>query len=191
MGLEFQPSVRYHSTQEDKLMTDPVTAWSTLILAIMSFVAVGISYWGIKRQTESFALSVSAELCLKLTDRFNSESMIKIRSLAAKALLEKSNSSAADEVFDFFETVGLYVRKNAVDKQIAHSMFFHWVNLYWRAGKETIIKNRERCAGIYSDFEHLYDTVLKSEMSVDQKSRDINPTDADLEAFLKQEMNSQ
>jgi hypothetical protein len=124
-------------------MTDPVTSFSTLALAILSFVAVGISYWGIKKQTESLAKSVSADLCLKLIDRFDRSSMITARSLGATALLTQSKLDDADDVFDFFETVGLYVRRG----------------------------------------------ILAIEMNEDPKSRDINPTDADVTAFLRQEIN--
>jgi hypothetical protein len=168
-------------------MTDPITAWSTFGLAVFSLVAVGVSYWGIKKQTESFAMSVSADLCLKLTDRFDSEPMIKIRNLAARALMGQTDLDAADDIFDFFETVGLYVRKNALDKEIAHSMFFHWVNLYWHAGRSHILKSRERSSGIYADFENLYNMVLKIEMRDYPKSRDINPTEEEIIKFLKQE----
>src|ERR1017187_417030 len=136
-------------------MTDPVTSWSTFALAVFSFVAVGISYLGIKRQTESFAKSVSADLCLKLTDRFDSPDMVIKRKLAAKALLEKANLDSVDDVFDFFETVGLYVRRKMLDEEVAHSMFFHWVNLYWHAGKDYMATMRERSDGIYVDFERL------------------------------------
>ena len=171
-------------------MTDPVTSFSTLALAISSFVAVYISYWGIKRQTESMARSVSADLCLKLVDRFDGPEMVAKRALAARALLNKSNLAAAEDVFDFFETVGLYVRRGMLDNVLAHSMFFHWTNLYWHAGKGSIATSRQRSASIYSDFEFLYNTLLKVEMKDDPKSRDINPTDADVESFLKQEIQS-
>ncbi len=169
-------------------MNDPVASWSTFALAISSFMALGIAYWGIKKQTESLEKSVSADICLKLMDRFDRPSMIAARSEAAKALLSKTNLDSVDEVFDFFESVGLYVRREMLDKEVAHSFFFHWINLYWNAGKERIETNRLRAAGIYSDFESLYQTVLAIEMKEDPKSRDINPTDADLKAFLKQEI---
>lgn len=170
-------------------MTDPVTSYSTLALAIFSFAAVGISYWGIKKQTESFAKTVSADLCLKLIDRFDRPSMLTTRTLAATALLDKSKLEDADDVFDFFETVGLFVRREMLDKEVAHSMFFHWINLYWHAGKAYIFDSRKRSAGIYSEFEQLYETVLAIEMKEYPKSRDINPTEADVAAFLNQEIN--
>jgi hypothetical protein len=169
-------------------MTDPVASWSTLALAIFSLAAVGVAYWGIKKQTESFATSVSADICLKLIDRFDSPAMLATRSLAAKALLDKSHPDQADDLFDFFELVGLYVRRNMLDTEVAHSMFFHWTNLYWHASKEYIKKEQERSADIYRDFEDLYGRLLAIEMMNAPKSRDINPTEADVAAFLNQEV---
>src|ERR1035437_3998690 len=170
-------------------MSDPLASWSTFALAILSFVAVGISYWGIRRQKESLATSVSADLCLKLIDRFDGAPMLATRGLAARALLNKSNLAQADDLFDFFELVGLYVRRNMLDVEVAHSMFFHWINLYWHAGKDYIVRSRQRSTEIYSEFEGLYKRVLAVEMRDAPKSRDINPTEADVEAFLKQELN--
>jgi hypothetical protein len=170
------------------MMVDPLASWSTFALAVLSFVAVGISFWGIKKQAESFARSVSADLCLKLVDRFDGVEMRRTRSTAAKALLEKTDLTPADDVFDFFELIGLYVRKDIIDIEVAHSMFFHWLNLYWHAGKSYITKSRERSDDIYCDFERLYQAALKVEMKDAPRSRDINPTETDVEAFLRQEV---
>jgi hypothetical protein len=171
-------------------MTDPITSWSTLALAVFSFIAVGISYWGIKKQAESLASSVSADLCLKMVDRFDSPAMLMIRSLAARALLDDFQLVLADDVFDFFELLGLYVRRDMLDAEIVHSMFFHWINLYWNAGKAYIVKSRERSNDIYVDFQDVYKAVLAIEMKTAPNSRDINPTQADVEEFLKQELAS-
>jgi hypothetical protein len=166
-----------------------LTSWSTFALAILSFVAVGISYRGIRSQAQSLAASVSADICLKLIDRFDGAPMLATRAIAAKALLSKSNLDQADDLFDFFELVGLYVRRNMLDKEVAHSIFFHWVNLYWHAGRDYIVRTRGRSTEIYLDFERLYETVLAVEMKDAPKSRDINPTEADIQAFLTQEIN--
>lgn len=168
-------------------MTGRIESWSTFALAVLSFAALGVSYFGIKKQTKSFADSVAADLCLKLLDRFDSPEMLAIRNKGAKALLSGSNLQDADEVFDFFEIVGLYVRKEMLDIEVAHSFFFHWVNLYWCSGKEYVKKSRERSADLYRDFEALYKAVLKIEMERAPKSRDINPTEIDLKAFLQLE----
>ncbi|MGB6133819.1 MAG: hypothetical protein WBG54_18705 [Acidobacteriaceae bacterium] len=169
-------------------MEDPITGWSTFALAILSVAGVGISYWGIRKQARSFAASVSADLCLKLLDRFESREMQIVRSNAATALRARSGLRAADDVFDFFEIIGLYVRLGTLDKELAHSFFFHWINLYWHVGKEYIFKSRKRSSEIYRDFEGLYRTVLEIEMKNDPKSRDLDPTDAEVDSFLAQEI---
>ena len=183
-------------------MTDPITAWSTFALAVVTFIslwvsifAVRASYRGIKeqtdsfkKQTDSFVASVSADLCLKLMDRFDNPVMLHKRNNAAKALIDGENLSEADEVFDFFEIVGLYVRRGVIDAELAHSMFFHWANLYWNAGKDYITESRQRTTTLYCDFEDVYKVVLQIEMHIDPRSRDINPTKADLNAFLRQEL---
>jgi len=182
-------------------VSDPVTAWSTLALAIASFVAVGVSFWAVRKQAQSsadlvletrkqadsFSLSVSVDICLKLTDRFDSPELKNIRRNAAEALLANENLIVVDDVFDFFETVGLYVRKKALDDEIAHAMFFHWVNLYWHAGKEYILRSQQRSESIWHEFEKLHGTLLQIEREQDPDSRDINPSPEDIRKLLQQE----
>ena len=48
---------------------------------------------------------------MKLDDRFNTEDFRQIRSHAAQSLLSSQKLVDAEDVFDFFETVGLLVRQ--------------------------------------------------------------------------------
>jgi hypothetical protein len=169
---------------------DPITSWSTFALAVFSLVALLVAYLGIKSQAESLAKSVSADLCLKMVDRFDSPEMRIKRNSAAEALLSGTDLSATDEVFDFFEILGLYLRKKMLDPELVHSMFFHWINLYWRASNEYIATRRERAEIIYSEFERLHRAVLEIEMKTCPRSRDINPTADEIKKFLEEELTS-
>ena len=151
---------------------DAITAWSTLALALVSILSLWAAVWGIRRQTRSLQKSVSADIGLKLTDRFAVLRPIRIR--ATQALLEQKDYGDTDELFDFFDSVGLYVERGLLDVEIAHAFFFHWVNLYWVAGKVYIAKVREASAGIWDNFESLHERLLKIEMRQNPESRDIN-----------------
>jgi hypothetical protein len=167
---------------------DKITAWSTLALAALSLVSCFIVYWGIKRQTESFAQSVSADLGFKLNDRFDGPALKDARKKATEALLENKKTADIDDLFDFFETIGFYVDRGLLDERIAHTLFFHWINLYWVAGKDQIENNQAASKGIWVYFGKLYDRLLAIEIADDPKSRDINPSEERIRQLLKYEL---
>jgi hypothetical protein len=157
-----------------------VTAWATSAAALSAAAAVCISWRGIAKQNaqakssrEDFKLSLAADLSMKLDDRFNPEDFRKTRSDAAQALLSGQKLVDAENVFDFFETVGLLVRTGALTKELAYNFFFHWINLYWVAGQGHIQEKRKTAKSLWEDFEYLYDVVQQSERMKDANSEDL------------------
>jgi hypothetical protein len=126
-----------------------------------------------KASREDFKLSLAADLSMKLDDRFNPEDLRRARSDAARALLSNQNLADAEDVFDFFETVGLLVRTGAVTSDLAYNFFFHWINLYWVAGQGYIQKKRRIAKSLWEDFEYLYGKVLEIEKRKDIQSADL------------------
>ena len=169
-------------------MFEAITAWATIVIAVGTLVSVYVAYRGIKSQTKSFANSVSADLALKLLHDFDSEASRKRRFRVADALLKQIDLVEVDELFDTFEIVGLFVRRGMLDAEIAHSFFFHWVNLYWVAGKHIMEKKRKGAADLWSDFDLLYKALLKIELARDARSRFLNPSDELIRACLEEEL---
>ncbi len=143
-----------------------------------------------RKQTlgEELRLSLSVDLGLKLDERFNSERFCKIRLDAAQALLGKGDLVQAEEVFDFFDTVGELLKQGALSEEIVHSLFFHWINLYWNAAKDYIGKEQQGTALVWQEFETAYKTVLQIERRKDPNSKDINPTAEHIREQLKDEL---
>jgi len=157
-----------------------ITAWATAIAALAAAVAVWASWQGIKKQAEQteksrqdFKLSLGADLSMKLDDRFSSHEFQQARSRAAQALLSGQKLVEAEEVFDFFETVGLLVRTGAVSKELAYNFFFHWINLYWIAGQSHIQEKRKVARSVWEDFEYLYKLLREVEEAKDRNSADL------------------
>jgi hypothetical protein len=174
-----------------------ITAFATSAAALAAAAAVVVALWGIKKQNaqsersrEDFKLSLSADLSMKLDDSFGSEHFGRIRSDAARALIDGSGLIDAEDVFDFFETVGLLVRTNALTKELAYNFFFHWVNLYWIAGQDHIMWKRTGTKAVWQDFEALYVALRKLEESKDPNSDDLTLADNRdrLTELLKEEL---
>jgi hypothetical protein len=139
-------------------------------------------------QAKSLAASVSADLALKLTRDFGSDANKARRSRVPSAFINGLKLSETDDLFDIFEQIGLFVRKGLIDEDIAHSLFFHWVNLYWIAGKHRIQEERRAAVTLWSDVEYLYQRLLQIEMASDPHSRFINPSDDLIRKCLEEEL---
>lgn len=157
-----------------------MTALATALAALAAAAAVWVSWRGIAKQNaqakasrEDFKLSLAADLSMKLDDRFNTEDFQQTRSHAAQSLLSGQKLVDAEDVFDFFETVGLLVRTGALTKELAYNFFFHWINLYWVAGQGHIQEKRRVAKSLWEHFEYLYDIVQQSERMKDTDSEDL------------------
>ena len=161
--------------------------WGTLeaIAAMIAEVAAVVAIW---LQNKSFKANLTADLAMKLDDRFGSPEYSEIRTKAARALQNHVDEEDAEDVFDFFELVGLFTRRKALDAEIVHSLFFHWINVYWTAGRDHIARKQRGAKLCWKDFGYLYLKVLEIEMKEDPSSRDISLSAEDLKRYLNDEI---
>lgn len=141
-----------------------------------------------EKQLREYKLTLSAETALKFESKFNDLNFKRIRSRAATALLNQQNETETDDVFDFFDTLGLFVRLGALTEEIAYAIFFHWVNLYWKAGRRRIGAEQKDRAAVWKDFEFLYSTVCEIERRRHADSEDLRMPDSRLKQQLQEEV---
>jgi hypothetical protein len=84
--------------------------------------------------------------------------------------------------------VGLFTRRKALDAEIVHNLFFHWINVYWTAGKDHISRRQAESKSLWKDFGALYLKVLEIEMKEDPSSQDIALSADDLKRYLNDEI---
>lgn len=165
-------------------MIDPntLTAWATVAIALAAFIAV----W-FEGKRSRFALGV--ELLFKMDDRFDSPEMRITRKLAAEALLKKENLKDAEDVWDFFETLELMLRRKVLDEEMVWHTFFYWIEGYWYASRVYIAAHQEEEPLTYTGFRDLYERVLAIEKrGLEKKRRSYEPYQPeDIEKFLKEE----
>lgn len=167
------------------------TAMATIATAVAGFISAWIAYFAIKRQTQQTQAALGADLSLKLEERFNSEEFHRIRARAARALLEGTNLGEPEDVFDFFETVGLLVRIKTLSADLAYNFFFHWINLYWLAGENYIKTKRQSTKALWEDFEKLYQAVRKIEQLKDSSSSELKLGSEQIKERLKEELSDE
>jgi hypothetical protein len=112
--------------------------------------------------------SMNLDLVLKLDDRFNSAEFKRLRATIAESILEHGKEQIIDDiedVFDFFETVGYFVKHNALNKKIVWHTFYVWIHGYWSEGKEDIhlMRQEKKDDTLYEDFQWLHNKLLKIE----------------------------
>ncbi len=160
---------------------------ATCIVAASTVASFFVILYYSKKQLVAYRLSLSADTALKFDAAFNSPAFERARSNAAKALLAHSNESEAENVFDFFDTVGLFVKLGAMKDEVAYSLFFHWINLYWRAGKGYIGSKQMDTSSVWRDFGDLYTCVEAIERRRNPDSKDLTMPENHLRQQLEEE----
>ena len=168
-------------------MNETITAWAAVSSALFTLLSVGVAYRAFKSQVKNLTSSVSADLVLKLAHEFDTDKLVARRGRVAHAYLNGLKISEDEDIFDFFEQIGFFVKKGLIEVDVAHSFFFHWVNIYWITGKQSIEVRRVESEGLWKDFDFLYGELLKIEILTDPRSRFINPSPELIKKSLEEE----
>ena len=163
-----------------------IVALSGALAAIAALVVAAVTCLQLKHSR--FALGV--DLILKLEASFDSPDMKTARSLAAKALKDGGNTADVEPVLDFFETVGVLLRRRAIDQELAWDSFSYWVLRYAVLAREQIQFRRkdESDETYYQEFEFLVKRLTQTEIDRRRlKSQPFFPTEL-LASFLEEEI---
>ncbi len=148
-----------------------LASWIEAVGAIIGAVGTGAAFfaalWAIKHgreqshtALEQSRVAVAADLVFRADEKFGR--MRKERQEAAECLLAFKNNSEddrADEVMDFFDTVGLLIRRKILDEETAWSLFYWWAVGYWEAAQKCDYVEKKRGEygeATWEDFEVLY-----------------------------------
>jgi len=160
-----------------------LSIWAQIISALVA--AAG--FIGLAIQIHRSRASFRVELILKLDDRFNSKDFRQLRIKAVKSIL-KNNFKDTEEIFDFFETVGLLLRKGTLDKEMVWNTFFYWIHHYWIIGSEYITDQRRDDPTTWEDFNYLHEQVIKVEKRRTKASdSELLLSSDDIKEFIKDE----
>ena len=158
-------------------ISDPqnvILPWVPLAGVAVSLLGVIIALINLSSQIRRSKFSQSVDLLLKFEDRFfNSAQMKGARRAAANSLLNGGDSSIED-VLDFFETVGMLVRRHALDNEMVWNTFFYWLHCYWSAANDYISKERQEDPTMWEEFSYLHKCMVNVE------KRKTRCSDADL-----------
>ena len=130
------------------------SAWMALITALIALGA-----WITQSRMSNF--NTRLEVLLIKEQLYDSEEMINIRCKAAKDILKGDfESNETVTLIDFFEGVGLLLRRGALDKEMVWSDFSGPVLCYWASCEEYIKSVQKEDALLWGNFEYLSREVI-------------------------------
>lgn len=164
----------------------------------MAIAAVGtvVTLFFIYKQIASAKNITAYEFLRKEDDRFRSEDMGADRTNLAKILILNPDKYAeidqyADYVLDYFEDLGLLLRKKIVPEYFIWTTCCYYVLRYWEITKKYInwVRKEKNDPTYYSEFEYLYKRMLKLEQKNTKKK--VEFTQIELQEFLDEELGVQ
>jgi len=147
----------------------------TALAAIATWFLVPGTLWAVVSQARANARSRSAEAFLILVDRWDAEVMREKRHRLATALLDGYEAAdeevggRIEEVIDFFEDLGMFVKEQYLGDRVAWSAFSSVALDYWFAcGRRYIEYSRkeDEDPSLYEDYEYLVKLFLKRDKKV-------------------------
>jgi hypothetical protein len=145
-------------------------------------------------QTRTTRMVYAADFLLKLWGSFYSDDMRERRIELAKIIKEfpgdnKKLASSSLEVLDFFENIGLLVKRAVIPLEYIWSGYYYWIVYYWIAVKEYVswFRKEEKDPTYYDSFEYLFRRVIDFDERRRHKKVEIGPES--LREFIENEIN--
>ena len=170
--------------------------WITAVGTILLVLVTAIAFCHQSRQNR-FALGI--DLLLKLDDRFNT--MRASRQNAATYLKEKQGIRTGidvsikdlehdlDEVLDFFDQLGYFLKRSALERGAVWSAFYDQVHHWYCNAKDYMTPQRQGDPTIWENFEYLNTQLVIEQMRHKRNNLDpsIELSKEDLLNFLNNE----
>jgi hypothetical protein len=172
--LAFERDTRSRVLDAERHLRERRLFWVALGAAILtSIVGIGSLLATIRngnqqienarQQTDNAKRLLSVQLAREFRDGFDSGAMQRHRVKTAAALL-KHKDPPTDNLLDFFENIGHYVRQGALDRETVWNDFSYAITHYWPAVKSYVSRARTGRDGdeeYWANFEWLNGELLK------------------------------
>ncbi len=158
-------------------------AWLPIILSATGVITALLAFaWQIHRAR----FNQSVDLLFRLENDFFGPAKRAQRTKAARNLL-RGESLEAEPILDFFETVGLLLRRGALDTEMVAHTFSYWIENYHAALKSHISVRQERDPLVWQDLNDLARIVHAwREKHLGRSLPEIDPDDT--VRFLEEEL---
>jgi hypothetical protein len=127
-----------------------------------------------------------------LRKEFDGAPLILHREQFAAQLLDGKPHEELDQgVFNFFEDVGMLLRRNYLDREMVWETFGHFAKMWWSAGREYLLKEKANMGGdqvLFSGFKYLVEQIYEIDKKKNMKTRvELEPSQSEIRYFLRTE----
>jgi hypothetical protein len=143
------------------LWVSPYVGWALLALA-----AIGVVLLALQWSAEYRKRTYDPTWALKFDALFNNNSMWQTRSKAARALKANQGKlrgdlelSDVDDVLDFFEDLGFYMKGDQITPEVVHHAFHYWIRGYYTAAREYVESAQEDDPTAWECVPELFKTI--------------------------------
>jgi len=169
--------------------------YGTWALVAGTLALVGVTWWMMQKQidllreqTADNRANLRLQNHLTFAARFDSREFHADRKLVAEKLLAgASHDEISESVLDFFEDLGMYLRRGYFDEELAWSTFGFYAVRWWAACRDYVLEERKanNDQTLFTDFE----SVVERFRQLDRQHALTEPTEAEVEKFLQDEAN--
>ncbi|MHB1699636.1 MAG: DUF4760 domain-containing protein [Acidobacteriaceae bacterium] len=104
---------------------------------MISLLPAAVAVWAVVYQVGRARFQQEIDLLVRQEADFFGDEKCQQRSLAASGIL-RGDFSEAEDILDFFETIALYIRKDALDQYMVWHTFSYWIYGYFEATRSHI-----------------------------------------------------
>ena len=163
-----------------------LSAWAAVAGAALALIALLV-------EAKRSRFQAGVELLLKFNDDFDSDRMKRVRKAAAEAIRKNkadgvSTMGDVDDVLDFFETISLLVRRNAVDKEFTWHTFYYWLHRYCIICASYIMAEQKSDHARWEDLCWLHTQLSRIDKVRNGSIESASTDDVDLMKFIEDEL---
>jgi hypothetical protein len=134
--------------------------YGTWALVAVTLLLVGVTWWMackqirlLRQQTDDAHANLCLQNHLTFTERFDSPTMQRDRKSLAEHFLS-SRPAISERVLDFFEDLGLFLRRDYLDEELVWSTFGFYAVRWWAVCKGYIVEERrsQNDSTLFTDF---------------------------------------
>ncbi len=155
------------------LSSERLTTFFTAIITITAVWALIYAHWTLKQAHEE----AQVQHLLSFIQQFEQEPMVTYRKFyASERLREIQDPSQQYDLLNFFDTLGLLVRRGYLNESDVWECFSYWAFPLYADTRATIEQDQKDDANVYSNFitlvERLKHIEAKHHGSTDRPSKD-------------------
>ena len=135
---------------------------ATTATSAFTFVALVVSLLSLGYQIRRTGLVQAADLLMRFEGNFFGKEKRDQRSLAAQNYLRNPEDfKEMEDILDFFETIAMLTRKEALDLYMVWHTFDYWIERYYGIAKPYITMRQSTDPGVWSDLTWLLPKLIR------------------------------